>query len=99
MRAVALGRKQEVKYYEIMTAEGRLVMNISIDDAIDIYAKASRSWYGTAAVRRTEQQIERFRKSGDLEGVRVWERLKRAIKEQEIAQHQALATGEHRKWA
>lgn len=54
-------------------------MNVPLDEAIRIYAHVSRRWFGSSAVKKTEDQIERLRRSGDAEGVRVWEQVQHAI--------------------
>jgi len=56
-------------------------MNVSLEEAIDIYARASWAWFGPRAVTRTQDRIEMLRKTGDLDGVRVWERVKGAVTE------------------
>jgi len=58
-------------------------VNVTLDEAILIYAKASRAWFGPLALQRTEERVEMARKAGDLEGIRVWERVKRVIAELE----------------
>jgi hypothetical protein len=58
-------------------------MNVTLDEAIRIYAQASRARFGPRAVKRTQDRIEMLHKAGDLDGVRVWERVKRIIAELE----------------
>jgi hypothetical protein len=60
-------------------------MNVTLDEAVGIYARASRAWFGPRAVKRTQDRIDMLRKAGDLDGVRVWERVKRAIAELEAS--------------
>jgi hypothetical protein len=66
-----------------MTLKGSRFMNVSLEEAIHIHARASRAWFGPRAVTRTQDRIEMLRKTGDLDGVRVWERVKGAITELE----------------
>lgn len=56
-------------------------MNVTQDEAIRIYARASRSWFGSSALQKTQDRIDQLRWAGDAEGVEVWERVKRAIAE------------------
>ena len=58
-------------------------MQITLDEAILIYARASRAWFGSAAIKRTQERIDELRGAGDLDGVRVWERVKKTIAELE----------------
>jgi hypothetical protein len=72
-------------------------MNVTLDEAIQIYARATRTWFGTRAVMRTQDRIEMLRKTGDLDGVRVWERVKCAIAEHEECASSAAYDDERRK--
>jgi hypothetical protein len=54
-------------------------VNISLDEAIVIYAKASRAWFGSNAVKKTQEKIDLLRSKGDLEGSRVFERVRGAL--------------------
>ncbi|MBV8565396.1 MAG: hypothetical protein JOY94_06015 [Methylobacteriaceae bacterium] len=56
-------------------------MNITLDEAIRIHARASVARFGSKAKRRTQERIEQLAQAGDVEGVRVWEKVKRQIKE------------------
>ncbi len=56
-------------------------MNVTPDEAVRIYARASRAWFGSKARRRTQERIDELRRAGDQEGVRVWKAVKRHIKE------------------
>jgi hypothetical protein len=47
-------------------------MQITLDDAIKMYARACRSWYGTGASRRVKEKASSLAEQGDLEGQRVW---------------------------
>lgn len=51
-------------------------MNVSLDEAITIYAKACRAWYGPEkAVNVARQRVEQLRSRGDSDGVTVWEKV------------------------
>jgi len=58
-------------------------MNVTLDEAIRIYATATRARFGPRAVKRTQDRIEVLHKVGDLDGARAWERVKRTIEELE----------------
>ncbi|HLN08732.1 MAG TPA: hypothetical protein VK281_07225 [Xanthobacteraceae bacterium] len=48
-------------------------MHIDLDDAIKIYAKASRVRYGRKARKRFMETAKVLRAQGDLDGAAVWE--------------------------
>ena len=50
-------------------------MQIELADAIKMYAKACQAWYGNGARKVALRRVQELRLKGDLEGVRVWERL------------------------
>jgi hypothetical protein len=50
-------------------------MHIDLDDAIKIYAKACRSWYGGRAQKVVLSRAQELHKLGDLEGSKVWRQL------------------------
>jgi hypothetical protein len=56
-------------------------MNLSLDDAVFIFAKANRARFGIGAARKTEEQIHELADVGDSEGVEVFERVKSAVHE------------------
>jgi hypothetical protein len=58
-------------------------VNVTLDEAIRIYAQASRARFGPRAVKKTQDRIDMLRKAGDLDGIRVWERVKLTIAELE----------------
>ena len=68
-------------------------MNITLDEAIRIHARASVARFGSKAKRRTQERIEQLAQAGDFEGVRVWESVKRQIKEIERRPKEALRVG------
>ena len=51
-------------------------MRVTLDQSVEIYARASRKWFGRKAREKTQERIERLRKIGDHEGVEVFERVK-----------------------
>jgi hypothetical protein len=50
-------------------------VQIELTDAIKMYAKACRAWYGSGARKVALRRVHELRVKGDLEGVRVWEQL------------------------
>jgi len=46
-------------------------MNVTLDESIAIYARASRKWFGGKAHERTQERIDQLAKAGDWEGARV----------------------------
>jgi hypothetical protein len=50
-------------------------VQIDLDDAIKIYAKACKAWYGSGAREVALRRVQELRVRGDAEGVRVWEQL------------------------
>ncbi len=51
-------------------------MNITLDQAIVIYARASRSWFGEKAKFKTQERIQQLAAQGDNEGAAVHERVR-----------------------
>ena len=64
-------------------------MNVTLDEAIGIYARASRAWFGPGAAKKTQDRIEELRKAGDIEGVRVWQKVKSTIEQLDEAELQS----------
>jgi hypothetical protein len=54
---------------------------VTLEQSIDIYARATRTWFGTEAVSKTQERIDHFRETGDAEGLEVHEQVKRHILE------------------
>jgi hypothetical protein len=50
-------------------------VQIDLEDAIKMYAKACHGWYGDGARKVALRRVQEMRVQGDLEGVKVWERL------------------------
>lgn len=51
-------------------------MDVTLDQAIDIYARAWRARYGkSGAVTKALKTAEHLRGRGDRDGARVWERV------------------------
>ncbi len=59
-------------------------MHIGIDDAVSMYARACRAWYGPRAAKVARAEIQKLRKRGDWSGVDVWTKLAKQL-EQPIA--------------
>lgn len=47
-------------------------MNLSLEDAAFIYARACRAWYGKRALRIVKDQVGTLDRMGDRDGVRAW---------------------------
>ena len=43
-------------------------MNVTLDEAIVIYARACRKWFGRKAIEKIEERIEQLGRAGDLQG-------------------------------
>ena len=54
-------------------------MQVSIDDAAVIYARACRAWYGARAVRVAKSRAQELRKRGDRSGVVAWTKVAEAL--------------------
>ena len=50
-------------------------MQISTNEAIEIYARACRAWYGKQAEQVAASKAHALRKKGDEQGAKIWERL------------------------
>jgi hypothetical protein len=50
-------------------------VQIDLNDAIKMYAKACYAWYGDSARKVALRRAQELRIKGDMEGVRVWEQL------------------------
>jgi hypothetical protein len=50
-------------------------MFVSTQDAIRIYARACRSWYGSRARKMALTRAHELQQRGDLEGAQVWREL------------------------
>ena len=46
-------------------------MNVTLEESIAIYARASRQWFGGKAHEKTQERIDQLAKAGDLEGAEV----------------------------
>jgi len=58
-----------------------LLMNVTLEEAIEIFARASRTRFGANAVLKTQERIDQLDHLGDAEGVRVWEHVRLLIQE------------------
>jgi hypothetical protein len=54
-------------------------MHIGIDDAVSMYARACRAWYGPRAARVARAEIQKLSKRGDRSGVEVWTKLAKEL--------------------
>jgi hypothetical protein len=55
-------------------------MNVSVDEAVTMYARFCHAWYGGRAERVARSRIQHLRRKGDTKGVEVWEKLVRELK-------------------
>jgi phosphoenolpyruvate synthase/pyruvate phosphate dikinase len=69
-------------------------MNISLEDAAFIYARACRAWYGKRALRVVKDQISALDRTGDRDGVRAWSLV--ADKLRHMPEHQPRARWQQR---
>jgi hypothetical protein len=53
----------------------RGVMHITSEDAVVMYARACRAWYGPKAPRVVAGKIEELRRAGDHSGVMAWSKV------------------------
>jgi hypothetical protein len=56
-------------------------MNVTIDQAIEIFARGMRHRRGKSASRSAWQEAQRLKAAGDLEGHEVWTKVARLIEE------------------
>jgi hypothetical protein len=54
-------------------------MHVGIDDAVSMYARACRAWYGSRAAKVARAEIQKLRKRGDWSGVEVWTKLAKEL--------------------
>ena len=54
-------------------------MHIGIDDAVSMYARACRAWYGSRAAKVARAEIQKLRNRGDWSGVEVWTKLAKKL--------------------
>jgi hypothetical protein len=55
-------------------------MNVSVDEAVTMYARFCHARYGGHAERMARNRIQHLRRKGDVKGVEVWEKLVRELK-------------------
>jgi hypothetical protein len=56
-----------------------LVMNVSVDEAVTMYARFCHAWYGGRAEQVARGRIQHLRRKGDTKGVEGWEKLVREL--------------------
>jgi hypothetical protein len=54
-------------------------MNVTLDQAIEIHARAAYKRFGVNARVRTQERIDHLKRVGDVEGARVHERVREHI--------------------
>jgi len=55
-------------------------MNVTLQQSIAIYARASIAWFGDKALEKTGEKIKILAAQGDSDGVAVYERVKQDIR-------------------
>jgi len=72
-------------------------MNVSLEESVAIYARATRKWFGGNAHEKTRERIDQFAKAGDWEGARVHrlvcERLSQMERQHGGAHSRLMSTG------
>ena len=58
---------------------------IPLQQAIEMYARASRSWFGRDAALKTAAKVREATERGDAEGVEVWSRVLDEIRKLDAA--------------
>jgi hypothetical protein len=54
-------------------------MEITKDQAAEMYARACKAWYGCRAKRIVHNKIRELRQKGDVDGVRAWTEVERHL--------------------
>ena len=57
-------------------------MWITTEQAIDIYARYCKARFGARATKLARARVAELRKSGDVEGERIWNEVSRRVEEQ-----------------
>jgi hypothetical protein len=57
----------------------RVRMNVTMEQAIEIYAKAMISWFAGAAAEKAEERGKELVRLNDLEGAWAWSEVKLAV--------------------
>jgi hypothetical protein len=68
-----------IQCYNLMTKRGTNPMNVTLPEAIAIYAKASISWFGEKAAEKTAQKAKALAALGDHEGADVFKKVQAEI--------------------
>jgi hypothetical protein len=70
-------------------------MWITTDEAAEMYARYCRARYGARAPKIAERKAAELRASGDIEGERVWSKVKTQIEQQTASDVAALEPALH----
>ena len=62
-------------------------MWVTTNQAIDIYARYCKARYGGHATKVTRERASELRRSGDIEGERIWNEVTRVVEERTAPQH------------
>jgi len=54
-------------------------MNVTLDESVKIYARATMKWFGVKAREKTRERIQQLIKAGDLEGAKIHEQVNECI--------------------
>ena len=61
-------------------------MQIGIDEAARIYAKACRAWYGPRAQQVVRRKVDEMHARGDKSGVQAWQLVAEELEHGEVAE-------------
>jgi hypothetical protein len=64
---------------ELRQRRGSVAMNVTLEQSIAIYARASISWFGDKAIEKTAQKADALAGRGDNEGSDVLHKVKAEI--------------------
>ncbi len=56
-------------------------MNVTLDEAINIYARAMRSWFGKRAEAEAKHRGVLLSKTGDEDGAKIWDRVATSVRD------------------
>lgn len=54
-------------------------MNVTLEESIAIYARATRRWFGKKAHEKTQERIDQLAKAGDFQGAEVHRSVRERI--------------------
>lgn len=60
--------------------------NVSLDQAIEMYARCCRAWYGARAIEVVALKVSEQRDAENKEGEHVWTKVQRVLESQSTYQ-------------